>query len=274
MKKLLAVISLFGVIGAQATIVNLETNVFLGPTGTDAYPGQPNVGSGKAINYVSWVSNSSAQQLDQGNTLSYNFNTMPGSDRTTGTQFGGVPWWKVNAYFNNGGIPIKLDTDNDRDFTDETAMTGFSSHGDTLITMDLAKIRSDNGWAANQALSLSGWAGVMNIYPGADNFPSGETRTNISAAILLDGLVLGVYDFSDQGVLNAAYHMSESYNLSVAGTGQYLSFVALSGLDNAGHGTHVAFGDVQLTEAVVPEPSTIFLLAVGGAITYSKLRRK
>ena len=81
--------------------------------------------------------------------------------------------------------------------------------------------------------------------------------TNTSAAIILDGNQLAVFDWTPSGPIN----QFSTYTLSIAGSARYLTFIALSGRDLDNYGAHVGFANVQLQG--VPEPSTLLLLGTG-----------
>jgi len=228
------------------TVINLST--VIGIAGTNAADVD---GVGNAVNFTGYALNSAATTLTAaGSTGSsaFDFNTgfSDTLDRATGSTAGAPNVWVDLKYDSSSTGPLLLDTDNDGAFLDNTAVTGFGMHGDTFVTFDLAVIRANNSLAANTAFTLIGSAGVANF--------SGYGQT--SAAIIIDGTQLGVFDWTESPV-----NQFSTYTLSISGSARYLTFVGLSGQDNSNWGAHVGFANVQLQ--AVPEPSVAWLLGAG-----------
>jgi hypothetical protein len=262
--RLIALLSAFLIIALTssrlAAQVTIDLNTVIGAAGTNAASVD---GVGNAVNFTGFAVNSGATTLiaaGSSGSSSFDFNTgfAGGLDRASGSSAGAPNVWVDLKYDSSTTGPLLLDTDNDGAFLDNTPVTGFGMHGDTFITFDLAVIRANNSLAANTAFTLTGSAGVANF--------SGYGQT--SAAIIIDGTQLGVYDWTESGPLN----QFSTYNLSISGTARYLTFTGLSGLDGSNWGAHVGFANVQLM--AVPEPSVVWLLGTGlAAFGFRRLRR-
>jgi hypothetical protein len=155
--------------------------------------------------------------------------------------------WVDRKYDSASTGPLLLDTNRDGSFEGENPLTGFGMHSDTFITFDLAAVRRNFGFDANASLTLTGWAGLAN--PG--------TLLPSSAAILADGVLLGVFDWNSSSLFS-------TYAYTLAPTAQYLTFVGLSGTDADNFYAHVGFANVQLS--AVPEPSVVALLGAGAGL--------
>jgi len=233
---------------AAQTVITLDT--VIGVSGTNAASVS---GVGNAVNFTGFALNSGATTLvapGSTGTAAFDFNTgfADTLDRATGSTAGAPNVFADLKYDSSSTAPLLLDTDNDGAFLDNTPVTGFGMHGDTFVTFDLAVIRANNSLAANTVFTLTGLAGVANFV--------GHGQT--SAAIILDGNQLAVFDWTESPV-NAV----SSYNLTLAGSARYLTFIGLSGLDASNWGAHIGFGNVQLQVAAVPEPSIAWLLGAG-----------
>jgi hypothetical protein len=259
----------------SATTINLDA--VIGSPGTLA------VGTvGGQVNKTGAASNSGTTSLDQAATVSFNFNSFPDTqDRATGFASNGGTY-ADRKYNNSSPTALVLDTNNNAVFPDETDQApsdsstfhlGFGMHADQYITFDLNAIRTANS-IPGAGFILAGSAGVANIHPLAH----GGALT--SAAILLDGVLLAVYDFNDDvtGISGASatpggnYYQYDTYIFNIPSSGQYLTFVGLSGLDLDVAAAHVGFGDVTLT--AVPECSSLTSLAIGSALIGLIQRRR
>lgn len=222
-------------------------------------------GVGNAVNLVGTTNNGGPTTLAQGSgTLpTFDFNTMPGGDRAQGSAPNGAVVVRDQKWNSVAGSPLILDFDNDQSFTDEIAQTGFGMHADAFITFDLDVIRASEGIPADMAFNLTGQVGVPDIHPRVH----GARWT--AAAVLLDGNLLEVFDFDDAA---GTYFQVDSYNLSIPGTGRYLTFVGLVGLDLNQAGAHIGFTNVVLT--AVPEPSTFVLFGLALIGLGPMLRRR
>jgi hypothetical protein len=232
---------------AAQVVVNLNT--VIGSAGANAADVD---GVGNAVNFTGYALNSGATTLTAaGSTGSsafdFNLGFIDTLDRATGSSAGAPNVWADLKYDSSTTSSLLLDTDNDGAFLDNPPVSGFGLHGDTFITFDLAVIRANNSLATNAAFTLTGSAGVANF--------TGYGQT--SAAIVLDGTQLAVFDWKESGPLN----QFSTYTLSLSGSARYLTFVGLSGLDNSNWGAHVGFANVQLQ--AVPEPSAAWLLGLG-----------
>jgi hypothetical protein len=284
----------------QAATINLDavigapgTRAAIGLTTVAGEPIAP-VGAGNVLNWNGAASNTGATQLSSDGASTFNFNTgfADSLDRTTGTSL------NHNATFadrksegadtyTDGADRLIFDKDNNGDFGNETdeapsdANTyglGFGMHADAFITFDLNKLRTDNGIASGSGFTLSGGTGVANFHPGKAGFNNPKNST----AIILDGVVVGVFDFNDvisgvttdangitTGTPGAGYNQFQTFsNLAIPGSGHYLTFIGLSG-DTGISGAHMGFSDVQL---FTPEPSS--LIAVVGGVFALASRRK
>ena len=142
---------------------------------------------------------------------------------------------------------------------DVTNATGIGAHANTFITFDLNVIRAENGLAANQAFTLTGGAGVTSIQYG---LPGGHLDQT-SAAILIDGTPATVMDWINNAYASD-YNIYSTYSIAISGSARYLTFAALSGLDQDGssftnHRDHVGFNDPTLTTTATPEPTSLVL---------------
>lgn len=240
--------------------VTINLNSVIGAAGTNAADVD---GVGNAVNFTGYALNTGATTLIAAGSTgssSFDFNTgfSDTADRATGSSAGAPNVWVDLKYDSSTTGTLLLDTDNDGAFLDNTPVTGFGLHGDTFITFDLAVIRANNSLAANTAFTLTGSAGVANF--------TGYGQT--SAAIIIDGAQLGVFDLKESGPLN----QFSTYTLTLSGSARYLTFVGLSGLDGSNWGAHVGFGNVQLQ--AVPEPSVAWLLGAGlAAAGFRRLRQ-
>ena len=243
----------------QVTIVLKSV---IGAAGTDA---ATVAGVGNAVNIVGFGSNSGATTLTaSGSTGSsaFNFNTgfSDGRDRATGSNpNSGAAHVYVDRKYDSGFTgPLILDTNADGSYSGETAQSGFGMHSDGFITFDLAVIRANFGLAANEALKLTGSAGIANAAFGYQT----------SGAIIADGTQLAVFDWKD-----GAGNMISSYSLTLSGSARYLTFAGLSGLDNSNIYDHVGFINVQLQQ--IPEPAIASLILAGlGLLVVSGFGRR
>ena len=244
-------------------------------------PGDPAVGTvGGQVNQTGNISNGGATTLNQSATVSFNFNS--GYPDTQDRATGGAPAAGVFADRKHGGAALVFDKNNNADFrpTDEsdqdpstaTYHFGFGMHAEQFITFDLNAIRAANG-VPGARFTLAGSTGLSGIHPEEH----GEPLT--STAILLDGVLLELFDFVDDatGIASGTatpgpnYYQYDTYALDIPSAGQYLTFVGLSGLDLDIAAAHVGFGDVTLT--VIPEPSSLLILAMG-SILVGLIRRR
>lgn len=244
-------------LSAQVTI---NLNSVIGIAGTNAADVD---GVGNAVNFTGYALDSGATTLiaaGSSGSSSFNFNTgfADTIDRSSGSAAGAPNVFVDLKYDSSSTGPLLLDTDNDGAFLDNTPVTGFGMHGDTFITFDLSVIRANNSLAAGTVLTLTGSAGVANFV--------GYGQT--SAAIIVDGSQLAVFDWTESGPLN----QFSTYTLTIPGSAKYLTFVGLSGQDQSNWGAHVGFANVQLQ--AVPEPSVVWLLGAGLAVVgLRRLRR-
>lgn len=241
---------------AQTTVINL--NSVIGPSGTDAASVQ---GTGQAVNYVYFASNSGATALTApGSTgsSSFDFNSSFSDhlDRATGSNpnSGAAHVFADRKYDSGSPSALILDLNNDGVFS-ENAVPGFGMHSDGFVTFDLAVIRTNSGLAANTPFVLTGVAGMANA---PLNFAT-------SGAIIADSTQLAVFDWGTA-------HAIDSFSLSLTGSTRYVTFIGLSGLDKDNIYAHVGFGNVQLS--AIPEPSTLGLLALGLAALGLGVRRR
>jgi hypothetical protein len=238
--------------------VVISLNSVIGAAGTNAADVD---GVGNAVNFTGYALDTGLTTLiaaGSSGSSAFNFSTgfSDTLDRATGSTAGAGNVFVDLKYDSSGTAPLLLDTDNDGAFLDNTPVTGFGLHGDTFITFDLDVIRANNSLAAGTPFTLTGIAGVANF--------SGHGQT--SAAIILDGSQLAVFDWTESPV-----NLVSSYNLTLAGSARYLTFAGLSGLDNNNWGAHVGFGNVQLQ--AVPEPP-VHLLVAGGLALLGLLARR
>lgn len=242
----LTLLAVFSPLGAQTTI---DLNAVIGSPNTNA---ATVAGVGNAVNHTGYALGAGATDLlAPGSTgsSSFDFNTgfADTLDRAIGSTAGAGNVFADRKYDSSGTGPLLLDTDNDGAFLDGSPLPGIGMHGDTFITFDLVVIRSNHALAAGTPFTLTGLAGVADF--------TGHFKT--SAAIILDGSQLAVFDWTESGPINQV----SSYNLNVAGAARYLTFVGLSGLDANNWGAHIGFANVQLQ--AVPEPSVAWLLGAG-----------
>ncbi len=254
--RILLLLASLGALRAQV-VVNLNT--VIGPAGTNAADVD---GVGNAVNFTGYTLNTGATTLiaaGSPGSAAFDFNTgfADTLDRATGSVAGAGNVFADLKYDSSSTAPLLLDTDNDGAFGDNTPVTGFGLHGDTFITFDLDVIRANNALAAGTPFTLTGSAGMANF--------TGYGQT--SAAIILDGSQLAVFDWQETPPVN----QFSSYNLGIAGSARYLTFVGLSGLDASNWGAHVGFANVQLL--AVPEPAVTSLLILGlGAVAWRRRR--
>lgn len=253
--------------------VTIGLNGVIGPSGTDANTVK---GLGNPVNETGFGSNSGSTTLTAAGSpspASFNFNTgfSDSQDRTIGSTAGAGRVFSDRKFDSATATALILDTDNDRDFNDETDDApsdpntfhfGFGMHSDTYITFDLDVIRANESIAATSFFRLTGEAGAANRIDA--------TRLT-SGAILLDGMELAVFDW-DSSV--GAYDQFDTFDLSLPLSGRYLTFIGLSGLDGTNFADHVGFRDVLLQEVAVPEPSTLSLAAMGLAMAMTRRRRR
>ena len=255
----------------SATSINLDA--VIGAPGTLA------VGTvGGQVNKTGAASNSGATSLNQAATVSVNFNSFPDTlDRASGFASGSGTY-ADRKYNNSSPTALILDKNNNGSFTDETDQAlsdantfhlGFGMHADQFITFDLNAIRTANG-IPGASFILTGSAGVANIHPKVHGGPL------TSAAIVLDGVLLGVYDFNDDvtvvgtavTAIGANYDQYDTYVFNnISSSAQYLTFIGLSGLETPNPdvaAAHVGFGDVTLT--VIPEPSSFAILCIASIL--------
>ena len=230
--------------------VTIALKSVIGSAGTDA---ATVAGVGNAVNFVGFGSNSGATTLTaSGSTGSsyFNFNTgfSDERDRAIGSNpnAGAAHVYVDRKYNSEGTAPLILDTNADGSYAGETAQTGFGMHSDGFITFDLAVVRANFGLAANEALKLTGAAGIADAAFGYQT----------SGAIIADGTTLAVFDWKD-----GAGNMISSYSLTLSGATRYLTFIGLSGLDNSNVYDHVGFINVQLQQ--IPEPAIASLILAG-----------
>jgi hypothetical protein len=238
---------------AQQTI---DLTALVGSSGTNA---TTVAGSGNVVNLTGVIANSGGTALTRsgaaGATFDFNTGFADGADRVIGSTAGSGAFY-VNLKTDSANTsPLILDTNRDGSFASESAVTGLGTHADSFITFDLAVIRAQNSLTADAPLTFTGLAGIANT-----------TITPTSAAILLDGTSLAVYDWSSTGVI------ANNFALSLPGTGRYLTLAALSGTDGDNFYAHVGFANLQLQ--AVPEPSAVALLTLGiGAVWWLRRRR-
>jgi hypothetical protein len=248
---------------AQASFVVVGLNTTIGTTaGDDANTFE---GIGNPVNLAHTpLRGDDATDLAQGpGTLpSFHFElaaAYPGGIRRAST-YGGAPG--VRRDQKHDASALKLDLNNDGSFS-ESALTGFGMHADGFVTFDLDRIRSDNSRPAGEAMHLSGLAGVANIFPSVHGGP------HTSAAILLDGVMVGLFNWTDAGYtgsgpLPAGYDQMDSFSLALPGTSKYLTFAAMSGSDLDPAAAHVGWGNVMLA---LPEPgSAMFVTGLAALV--------
>lgn len=227
--------------------VVIPLNSVIGPSGTNAAAVD---GLGLAVNTTGVALNSGLTSLvapDSPGPVAFDFNIgfADTLDRAIGSTAGAGNVYADLKYDSATTSPLILDLNGNGTF-DDAAQTGFGMHADTFITFDLAVLRSVHGVPANATMTLSGTGGIAN---------AGSVLPT-SAAILLDGVPIGVYDWSA-----GAGTMTTNFTLSLASTGRYLTFAGLAGTDGDHFYAHVGFANVQLT--AVPEPGTTLLLVAG-----------
>lgn len=289
----LTLLALVCLAASQVSASSIALDTMIGPAGTNA---GSVAGAGNKVNSVGAIQETNATTLNKAGTVSYNFNTMPGGDRSTGFGTTGDSInWNLNRFcadrnYDGGTAYLwTFDRNNDATITGSelTAATGFGGQADTYITFDLAAIRTAKGLAADQAFVLTGGAGFTCLTnPVAGNGTSASDRALYGAltsgAILLDGELLQVFDFNKNTSDLAVYHTYSTYSLAISGTARYLTFAALTGLDlntgtsgRAGY-EHVSFDAPTLTTVTTPEPTSFVLLAVGltGLLAYAWRKRK
>lgn len=231
--------------------VSISLSAIIGPAGTNAatVAGAGNVVNATGIGLDGGVTLLTAVGSTGSSSFDFNSGFADHLDRAIGSNpgAGGANIYVDRKYDSSGTGPLVLDTNNDGNFADETAQSGFGMHADGFITFDLAAVRAAQGLSPDAAFTLTGWAGVAN-------YPSGQT----SGAIILDSAPLAVFDWTT----GAPVHQFDTFSLSVSGSARYLTFIGLSGLDLNNWGDHVGFANVQLQ--AVPEASTLGLLTVGG----------
>jgi hypothetical protein len=254
----LTTMTILAVLPLPAQVV-INLNTVIGPSGTNAADVD---GVGNAVNFTGYALNTGVTTLIAAGSTgasSFDFNTgfSDAFDRATGSTAGAGNVFVDLKYDSSSTAPLLLDTDNDGAYLDNTPVTGFGLHGDTFITFDLDVIRANNSLPAGTLFTLTGIAGVANF--------TGHGQT--SAAIILDGSQLAVFDWSESPV-----NLVSSYTLTLAGSARYLTFAGLSGLDNSNWGAHVGFGNVQLQ--AVPEPPVHVLVAGGLALVGLLARRR
>jgi hypothetical protein len=207
-------------------------------------------GESNPVNLAGGISGAGPTTLAQGEgTLpAFDFTTgfADGKRRATGQSPGNAQVFRDRKFDSQNPGPLILDTDDDGDFSDETAQTGFGMHGDAFLTFDLNKIRQDNSLAAGQALLLTGQAGVANFRPGQT---LGAPFENKSAVILVDGQVVQLFDFTDQAKDSpTVYHQfGRADKLLIPGGARFLTFAGLSGLGGQIGGAHLGFANMKLT---------------------------
>lgn len=232
---------------SQTTI---QLGSVIGPAGTNA---ATVAGPGNPVNATGFATAGLTTLTSSGSSGSSSFNFASGfSDghaRAIGSNPGiGAANIYVDRKFDSANTsPLIVDTNNDGNYADESAQTGFGMHADGFITFDLAAIRSAKGLPADTPFLLTGAAGVANYNPN-----------NTSGAIILDSAELIHFDWNSG---SSPYHEYDTFSLSIPGSTNYLTFAGLAGLDQSNWGDHVGFVAVQL--AAVPEPSTIVLGALG-----------
>jgi hypothetical protein len=225
----------------------------IGPAGTDAVSV---LGVGNAVNQTGVPSNSGSTQLTAVSStgsswFDFNAGFADHVDRTIGATANNGTHHVIadRGYDSANATSLILDKNNNGSFVDEvdnvpgdagTFNLGFGLHADGFITFDLAVIRANNGLAAHTAFTLTGGAGVNN----------NANAVNTSAAIVLDGTELAVFDWQT----GAPYHQFDTFSLSIPETARYLTFAGLSGINYNISYDHIGFSDVQLT--AIPEPGT------------------
>ncbi len=210
---------------------SIPLNAVIGVTGTDADAVD---GAGNAVNLVATPSNTGPTTLAAGTgTLpTFDFNLLNGVDRATGFTRGDL--LAVRADQKHDGSALRLDLDNDGSFLDETAQPGFGMHADRFVTFDLAVIRTNSALAADQAFTLTGFAGPADFYPSS----------GMSLAVLADGVPLFLHD------VGAGASTSRQFTVPVPGGARYLTFAALVGVEE--FGDHGGFAQATLTTSVPP----------------------
>ncbi|MFN0125570.1 MAG: PSD1 and planctomycete cytochrome C domain-containing protein, partial [Verrucomicrobiales bacterium] len=207
-------------------------------------------GDGNPVNCAGGISGAGPTALAQGvGTLpvfDFNSSFADSKSRTTGQSPGNALVYRDRKFDSENPGPLILDTDNDGDFSDETVQTGFGMHGDAFITFDIDKIRQDNSVTADQAFLLTGQVGVAHFRPGQT---LGANYANKSAAILVDGRVVQLFDFTDQAKdsPNAYHQFATTDNLLIPGAARFLTFAGLSGLGGQIGGAHLGFANMKLT---------------------------
>ena len=171
-------------------------------------------------------------------------------DRTSGESPGGAQVIRDRKFDSATASPLILDSNNNGSFADETAQPGFGMHANAFITFDLDKIRSENG-LAGQALKLTGQAGVANFRPG---LTFGAPHENKSAVILVDGLVVQLFDFKDQAAGSpTVYDQFGTTDLVIPGSARFLTFAGLDGLGTQIAGAHLGFANMRLATLTVTD---------------------
>ena len=207
-------------------------------------------GDGNPVNLAGGISGTGPTALAQGGGALPVFDFISGfadgKARATGQSPGNALVFRDRKFDSQNPAPLILDTDNDGDFSDETARTGFGMHGDAFITFDLDRIRQDNSLTADRALLLTGQVGVANFRPGQT---LGAQFANKSAAILVDGRVVQLFDFTDQPRdSQTVYHQFGTTDmLLIPGGARFLTFAGLSGLGVQIGGAHLGFANMKLT---------------------------
>ena len=207
-------------------------------------------GDGNPVNLAGGISGAGPTALARGDgplpVFDFNTGFADGKRRATGQTPGNAQVFRDRKFDSQNPGPLILDTDDDGDFSDETAQTGFGMHADAFITFDLDKIRQDNSLVAGQALLLTGQVGVANFRPGQTLGAQCESN---SAAILVDGRVVQLFDFTDQakGSQTVYHQFGRTDNLLIPGRARFLTFAGLSGLGGQIGGAHLGFANMKLT---------------------------
>lgn len=229
----------------------------IGPGGTNA---ASVAGLGFAVNTTGVAQNSGLTTLvapTSPSPVAFDFNTgfADSADRSIGSLAGAGNVFADRKYDSSTIAPLVLDL-NDNGLFDDAAQAGFGMHSDTFITFDLAVVRSGNSLAAGTPFRLTGHAGLAN--PGSIAPTSG--------AILLDGNVVALFDWGP------SLPLATAFDLTLAGSGRYLTFAGLTGTDFDNFFAHVGFANVQLE--AIPEPATVALVGAGLAlIGLARIRR-
>jgi hypothetical protein len=210
---------------AQGTIA---LDAVIGSPGTDADAVD---GLGNPVNLVGTASDVGATTLAvaAAGAPTYDFNSMPGGDRTTGFQRADLLAVVADQKHNNA--TLLLDLDNDGSFADEVAQQGFGLHANRFVTFDLTEIRADAGLASDQSFTLTGVAGPADANP----------TTGMSFAILADGNPAFLFDVA------AGASTSVAFDVPMSGSARFLTFIALEGLALEPNFDHGGFAQVTLS---------------------------